>query len=718
MTVIGTPGHRASIALPVACCFSNDPLLTRHCPSSISLTSLSKRATLKTAMKEDVKQRIKWLREVIRHHNTLYHVNDQPEITDAEYDALFRELQELEATHPKLVTPDSPTQRVGAAPAEGFATITHAVPMLSLGNAFNIDEIRDFDRRVRRILDRQVVTYVTEPKLDGLSVELIYRDGVLVRGSTRGDGTSGEDVTLNLRTVRSVPLRLRPHNGAVPALLEVRGEVYIEKEALVRLNRERKKEESPPFANPRNLAAGSLRQLDPRITASRPLKIFCYNVGQVEGIAVETQEQLLHTLRELGIRVNPLFQVCHGIEEAADFYKRLQKERETLPYEADGVVIKVNDFASRQILGEVSRSPRWAVAGKFPAEQGITQILDIQVQVGRTGTLTPVAVLVPVRVRGVEISSATLHNEDEVRRKDVRIGDTVVVQRAGDVIPQVVRPLVERRTGEERAFKMPKKCPVCGSKVVRLEGEVAHRCLNVSCPARIKESIRHFVCKGGFDIDGFGMKLISQLVDKGIIQRLSDIFHLDKDTLVGLDRMGPKSASNLLTALEASKLITLPRFLFALGIPEVGEHAATLLADAFGSLKTLVKATEEDLVALAEIGPRTAEATVDFFANLENQAMISKLFKAGVTIRKTKGILATVLAGKRFVFTGTLSAMTREEAAQCVKSGGGAVVSSVSRRTDYVVVGENPGSKVQKARDLGVTALTEAEFLALVEHNA
>lgn len=669
-------------------------------------------------MKEGVYQRIERLRELIRHHDTLYYVRNQPEVTDAEYDALFRELQELETAHPALITMDSPTQRVGTAPAEGFATIAHAVPMLSLGNAFNIDEIKAFDQRVRKALDLQTVVYVAEPKLDGLSVELVYRDGVLAQGSTRGDGINGEDVTSNLRTIPSVPLRLRERKGAIPTLVEIRGEVYIEKEALVRLNRERVEDGLPPFANPRNLAAGSLRQLDPRVTVSRPLKIFCYDVGRTEGLSIDTQEQLLQTLHELGIRVNPLYQICRGIEKAIDFYERLQEAREALAYDADGVVIKVNDFALRRTLGEISRSPRWAVAAKFPAEQGITRILDIQLQVGRTGTLTPVALLEPVRVRGVEISSATLHNEDEVRRKDIRIGDTIVVQRAGDVIPQVLRPLTERRTGKERPFKMPKKCPVCGSEVVRLEGEVAHRCLNVSCPARIKESIRHFVYKGGFDIDGFGTKLIAQLVDKGIIQRVSDIFHLDKDTLVGLERMGPTSASNLLAAIESSKTIIFPRFLFSLGIPEVGEHAAMLLAKAFGNLETLMKATEEDLVGLQDIGPRTAEAIVDFFANPENRTMTSELLEASVVIEQAQRESSTELGGKRFVFTGALSSMTREEAAQRVKSLGGSVSASVSSRTDYVVAGENPGSKADKARALGVTTLTEAEFLALVEPHA
>lgn len=662
----------------------------------------------------EVKREIEELRERIRHHNYLYYVLDRPEISDAEYDALFRRLQELEEEHPELVTPDSPTQRVGAPPAEGFKTAVHTVPMLSLGNAFSTDELREFDRRVRKLLDADEVIYIAEPKLDGLSVELVYRNGALVQGSTRGDGVNGEDVTLNLRTIRSIPLRLRPLAGAVPTLLEVRGEVYIDKEDLASLNQKRKEEGLSPFANPRNLAAGSLRQLDPRVTGTRPLKIFCYDIGRAEGIRIETQEDLLKTLPKLGIRTNPLYRLCHGIEEAIAFYEDLREERESLPYEADGVVIKVNDFAARRIVGEVTRSPRWAIAGKFPAEQGITRVKDIIVQVGRTGVLTPVAVLEPVRVRGVEISHATLHNEDEVKRKDIRIGDTVIVERAGDVIPQVVGPLPERRTGAERPFVMPPTCPVCGSAVVRLEGEVAHRCVNISCPARIKESILHFVSKGGFDIDGFGAKLVDQLVDKGLVRRISEIFHLDRETLIGLERMGKKSAENLLTAIEESKSIPLSKFLFALGIPEVGEHTADLLAAAFPSLKDLIAAKEEDLLALPEVGPRTAEGIVDFFSNPSNKEMIAELLAAGVDLRGQVAPTSAALAGKRFVLTGTLSTMTRGEAGAQIKKRGGTVSSSVSARTDYVVVGENPGSKAQKARELNITTLTEDEFLSLL----
>jgi DNA ligase (NAD+) len=669
-------------------------------------------------MGKDVRSEIGRLREEIERHNYLYHVLDRPEISDSEYDLLFRRLVKLEAAHPELVTPDSPTQRVGATPAEGFATAVHAVPMMSLANAFSVEEVHDFDRRVKKLLGRDDVAYVAEPKLDGLSVELVYRDGLFVQGSTRGDGVNGEDVTANLRTIRSVPLRLRRPGGRAPALLEVRGEVYIDKEDLLRLNREREEEGLLPFANPRNLAAGSLRQLDPRITGARPLRIFCYDVGRVDGVRIETQVELLETLVELGIRVNPLYALCQGIEEAIAFYERLAEERETLPYEADGVVLKVDDFAARRVLGEISRSPRWAVAAKFPAEQGTTRLKEILVQVGRTGTLTPVAILEPVRVRGVEISRATLHNEDEVKRKDIRAGDIVLVQRAGDVIPEVVRPLVERRSGAERPFVMPTACPVCGGPIVRLEGEVAHRCLNLSCPARIKESILHFVSKGGLDVEGFGPRLVDQLVERGIVRRLDDLFRLDRESLLGLERMGEKSAGNLLTALAKSKSVSLPKFLFALGIPEVGEHTAELLAAAFPELRRLIDASEEELVAIPEIGPRTAEAIRDFFANPENRSLINELITAGVVPRAGPRGGSTALEGRRLVFTGTLSTMTREEAGERVKRLSGTVSSSVSGRTDYVVVGENPGSKAGEARALGVRTLTEDEFLALLEEHA
>jgi len=658
------------------------------------------------------------LRQEIEHHNHLYYVLDRPEIPDAEYDALFRRLTQLESDRPDLVTPDSPTQRVGSSPADGFATIPHAVPMLSLGNAFDEDGLRDFDRRVRAILDTDELTYVAEPKLDGLSVELVYREGAFSRGSTRGDGRNGEDVTANLRTIPSVPLRLRADGGIVPGLVEVRGEVYIDKADLLALNARREEDGLPPFANPRNLAAGSLRQLDPRVTAGRPLKIYCYDVGRIEGVAIASQAELLTRLPALGLRVNPLFEICVGIESAVAFYRRLMEEREGLAYETDGIVVKINDFAARRTAGTVSRSPRWAIAGKFPAQQGITRLTDIVVSVGRTGILTPVAVLDPVRVHGVEITSATLHNEDEIERKGVLIGDTVVVQRAGDVIPQVVKPLPKHRTGDERPFTMPKTCPACGSDVVRLEGEVAHRCLNTACPARFQQSILHFICKGGLDVEGLGHKLVRQLVEKGLVTSLADLFRLDRETLAGLERLGPKSAGNLLAALDAAKDVPLGRFLFALGIPEVGDRAAEILANAFGSLARISDAAEEALMDLPEIGPKTAAAIVGFFRNKENRATIAELHDVGLRITATPaGERTGLLSGRRFVFTGTLSGMTRSEAGERVKALGASVSSTVARATDFVVVGENPGSKADKARALGVPQLTEAEFLSLLEQH-
>ncbi len=661
------------------------------------------------------KREIDRLREEIRRHNYAYYVLDNPTITDSEYDALYRRLEVLEREHPDLITPDSPTQRVGAAPATGFPTAVHAIPMLSLANAFSEDELRDFDRRVRKVLEMDDVVYIAEPKLDGLSIELVYENGILVRGSTRGDGVNGEDVTANLRTIRSIPLHLRNISESTPPLIEARGEVFINKDDLRKLNEKRESEGLAPFANPRNLAAGSLRQLDPHVTATRPLRFYAYDYGRLQGIEVASQSELLDVLSSLGIPTNPLRRTCHGIEAAISFYHEFQQMREELPYEADGIVIKVNDFASREKLGAVSRSPRWAIAGKYPAKQGITKLNDIIVQVGRTGVLTPVAILEPIRLHGVEITHATLHNEDEIRRKDIRIGDQVIVQRAGEVIPQIVGAVIERRDGTEREFVMPATCPVCGSDVVRLPGEVAHRCLNVSCPARIVESIVHFVSKGGFDIDGFGVKLVEQLLEHGKISRVSDIFRLTYEDLVQLDRMGPKSASNLLAAIERSKQIPLSRLLFALGIPEVGEHTADVLARHLKSLDAIMSAETDVLESIPEIGPRTAEGIVDYFSRSENQEMISDLLASGVKIiSPDEAESDQLLEGKKFVLTGTLSTMTRSEATRAIKDRGGEVSASVSSKTDFVVIGENPGSKATKAQQLGVSTLNEEEFLKLL----
>ena len=663
-----------------------------------------------------VTQEIAKLRAEIERHNYLYYVRNEPELTDAEYDALYRKLEQIEAEHPELVAPDSPTQRVGSQPSQSFASIEHSIAMLSFGNAFDADGLRDFDRRVRSQLGAGQVTYVAEPKLDGLAVELVYRDGHLVSGSTRGDGHIGEDVLANLRTIRSIPLRLRKSEGSPPSLLEVRGEVFIEKLAFAALNRQREVDELPAFANPRNLAAGTLRQLDTRVTASRPLSIYCYDVGLIEGITIESQQQLLNILPKLGLRVNRHYRTCSGIEDVIGFYQDILDSRQDLPYEADGIVAKVDSFAARETLGTVSRSPRWAIAGKFPASQGITILKDIVVSVGRTGALTPVAVLEPVRIHGVQISNATLHNEDEILRKDIRIGDTVVVERAGDVIPKIARSMPQLRTGNERSFVMPATCPICGSDVVRVEGAAAHRCLNTTCPARFRQSVLHFISKGGLDVEGMGPKLITQLVDGGIVSSLADLLKLDRDTLINLERLGPKSADNVVSALDDAKKVSLNRFLFALGIPGVGTHLAQVLAHHFGDLDSLAQANEEELASIREIGPLSAHAIVAFFANEQSRQTIRDLLDAGLTLEApSEESERGGLAGQRFVFTGTLSTATRSQAGERVKSRGGIVASSVGKTTDFVVMGDNPGSKADKARELGVRLLTEDEFLHLLE---
>lgn len=664
-------------------------------------------------MPKEIRERVEKLQEEIRRYDYHYYVLNQPLISDAEYDKLFRELVELERKYPELVTPGSPTQRVGAPPAEEFAPVEHAIPMLSLANCFDDAELGEWDDRVRRMLGGERVEYVCEPKLDGLSVELVYVDGVFTVGSTRGDGRVGEDVTRNLRTIKQVPLRLFPLGEKLPRLLEARGEVYMEKEAFRRLNAERERAGEPLFANPRNAAAGSLRQLDPSITALRPLKIFFYALGRVEGIEIRSQVELLTTFAELGLPVNPLWKRCRTLDEVKAFYRELLAMRDALPYETDGMVVKVNDFSQREMLGEISRAPRWAVAYKFPAEEATTRVLDISVQVGRTGALTPVAILEPVEVSGATVSRATLHNADEVRRKDVRIGDWVSVRRAGEVIPEVVKSIPERRTGQEREFRMPTRCPACGGPVTRPPGEVAHRCENLSCPARIKESIRHFASRRAMDIEGLGEKLVDKLVETGLVRKLSDLYRLRKEDLVNLERMGEKSAQNLLAQIARSKGAGLARLIFALGIRYVGEHLAEVLAEHFSSLEALGQATHEELLQVPEVGPRIAQSLVDFFRNEENRRLIQELRELGVKTEAEKPKEGP-LSGKTFVFTGALSAFTREEARRMVESLGGRVAAGVSRKVDYVVVGADPGDKLRKARELGLTILTEEEFRRLV----
>lgn len=668
---------------------------------------------------EEARHRIEALREEIEQHNYNYFVLNQPTISDAEYDRLLRELQELEEQFPQFKSPTSPTQRVGAPPQTEFKTVRHTLPMLSLANAFSDEEVREFDARVKKLAERDQIEYVAEPKFDGLAVELVYEDGIFVLGSTRGDGETGEDVTANLKTIKSIPLQLRkPTDLPIPHKLEVRGEVYMEIEDFRKLNEAREKAGEPLFANPRNAAAGSLRQLDPKITAQRRLYMFCYDVGQTVGIAFHTQEELLATLPRYGLRVCPIYKVCKSIDEALEFYREMQERREELPYEADGIVIKVNDFRIREIVGEVSRNPRWAIAYKFPPKQATTRVKDIIVQVGRTGKLTPVAVLEPVPLGGVTVRHATLHNQDEIEKKDIRMGDWVLIQRAGDVIPEVVHSITSRRTGTEKRFTMPERCPVCGDRVVRLPEEVDYRCVNISCPARLKESILHYASKGAADIEGLGERWVEALMNAGLVKEIPDLYKLKERVieLVRLERMGPKLAENLLKSIEKSKRISLARFLYGLGIRHVGEHLAELLAQRFRGLEALMNASEEELLAVEEVGPTVAQSILSFFQDERNREMIRKLREAGVQIiEEISSPRSGPLAGKTFVFTGTLKSMTRAHAEALVKAAGGRVSSNVSRKTDYVIAGEEPGSKLERARALGVTVLSEEEFRKLIK---
>ncbi len=653
------------------------------------------------------------LRREIAYHDHRYHVLDDPEISDAEYDALFRRLQTLETADPDLITPDSPTQRVGAAPQSGFATVRHAHQMLSLANVTTPDEMAEFDARVRKLLGREHVAYVVEPKLDGVAVELVYEAGLLTVGSTRGDGLVGEDVTANLRTVRSVPLRLREAARPVPARLEVRGEVYLPIAAFRALNREREEAGQPVFANPRNSAAGSLKQLDPRITATRPLALACHGVGSTDGLGVATHGALLDAFADWGLRPTPRHRLAPDRDAVEASFEELEAARDDLPFEVDGLVVKVNDLELQRLLGQVSRSPRWAVAWKFKPRQALTRILRIFPSVGRTGVLTPAAELEPVAVGGVTVRNVSLHNMDEVERKDVRVGDTILLERAGDVIPYVVRVLPERRSGRERKFHMPSHCPVCGAEVVRAEDEVAYRCLNAACPARLKQALRFFGSRAAMDIEGLGEKLVEQLVDRELVRDLADLYQLDEATLIGLERLGAKSAQNLLAQLERSKHTTLPRFLVALGIRQVGEATAKALAEHFGTLERLMAASPEALTEVRDVGPEVAATVHRFFAERRNRALIERLLAAGVrpaTVEAVRG----PLSGKTFVLTGTLSGMTRPEAQRRIEALGGRVTASVSAKTNYLVVGDDPGSKRARAEKLGVAILDEDAFRALV----
>ncbi|MCY4386357.1 MAG: NAD-dependent DNA ligase LigA [Desulfurellaceae bacterium] len=666
-----------------------------------------------TAVSQEIQQEVERLRTELALHNHRYYVLDEPLISDAEYDQLFRRLVDLETEYPELHDPASPTQKVGAPPLAAFTQVRHTVPMLSLANVVSRAEMQEFHQRVQRTLETtQDVEYVAEPKIDGVAVELVYENGKLTVGSTRGDGVTGEDVTANLKTVRSIPLTLLSQPAhPIPRRLEVRGEVFLPKASFRSLNDTRAETGEPLFANPRNATAGSLKQLDSAITAQRPLDFFCYGVGQIEGDVFASYWELRRAFTGWGIKPVPLGRVCPTVEEVFTVCDDLETRRDSLEYDIDGVVIKVNSFALQAQLGQISRSPRWATAYKFPAIQATTTVLNIVPQVGRIGTLTPVAELAPVHIGGVTVKSASLHNMDEIKRKDIRIGDTVIVERAGDVIPYVVKTIPEKRTGRERSFVMPATCPVCGAQVAREEGEAAYRCTGPFCPAQLKESLKFFAARGSMDIDGLGEKIIDQLVDKKLAQDPGDLYLLTAEQLAALDRLGEKSAHNLVAALERSKTTTLPRLIAALGIRHLGEATARQLAEYFGDLDRIMQAEEEALQDVPDIGPEVARSVAAFFGQERNRAVVKKLLDTGVHFPRLEAKPAGRLHGQTFVLTGSLASLTRPQAKQRLEALGAKVTSSVSKKTDYVVAGIDPGSKRDKAEKLGVPILSEEELL-------
>ena len=668
----------------------------------------------KKKSKIKIKEEIEWLREEIRKHNYHYYVDDEPLISDYEYDLLMKQLIELERDYPEFITPDSPTQRVGAKPLEQFITARHLVPMLSLSNAFYEQELIDFDQRVRKNFPHQYYDYVVELKIDGLAIALVYEKGILNRGATRGDGITGEDITQNLRTIKSIPLKLREYKGM--DTIEVYGEVYMSRENFKKLNEERMKRMENLFANPRNAAAGSVRQLDPATTASRQLDTFIYQATLPRKEYFATHMEVLNFLRAAGFRVNTNIKPCANIEQVIEYCNSWQKKKNELNYDIDGMVIKINQLSLREKLGSTSKSPRWAIAYKFPAEQMTTVVRDIIVGVGRTGALTPVALLEPVVVSGSKVQRATLHNEDEIKRKDIRIGDTVLIQKAGEVIPEIVQVIKEKRNGKEKIFRMPERCPVCGSKVVKLNEEVVSRCNNISCSAQVKERIRHFVSRSALDIEGLGPALINQLVDTKVIKDFADLYYLKREDLLNLERMAEKSSDNTIRAIEDSKNRPLSNLIYALGIRHVGVYASQLLAERIDSLSDLEKFTWEDFVNIEGIGPIMAESIILFFQQKENREIIEKLKQAGVNLsakKKTAG--KNPLEGLQFVLTGTLEHFTREEAKGIIERLGGRVTSNVTKKTDLLLLGQDPGQKYQKAKELNIKIIAEEDFRKMIE---
>jgi len=658
--------------------------------------------------KAEAKKQIKKLRDEIDNHNYKYYVENNPAISDYEYDLLLKKLEKIELEYPDFITPDSPTQRVGEQPVEGFETVEHKIPMLSLANTYTYDELREWDERVKKyVLDAE---YVVEPKIDGAGVALLYEKGIFIRGATRGDGIRGDNITQNLKTIYSIPLKLR--NNTLKNV-EVRGEVYMPISGFKKYNKKQEKKEGAIFANPRNASAGSLRQLDSRIVAERPLDIFIYFVSYSDK-DLRTQEKSLESLKQAGFRINPFTKKVKNIDEAIKYCKKLEEKREKLDYEIDGAVIKVNSFAQQKLLGNTSKNPRWAISYKFAAKQSTTKLNDISVQVGRTGTLTPVAVLEPVEVGGVTVSRATLHNFEELERKDIRIGDTVLIERSGDVIPQVVKSIEEKRTGSEKQKKIPSKCPVCGTEVVHTEGEVAVRCPNKMCPARLKWRIKYFSSRDAMDIDHLGGQTVDKLLDEGLVKNIADLYSLKKEDMLKLEGFKEKSAQNLIDSIEKSKQQDLSRLIYGLGIRHVGKYAAQLLASKYSSIDELSKANEEELKEIDGLGDKSAEAIATFFATEENIVLIERLKDIGVkTKTEKKGNLP--FQGKKFLFTGGLNSMSRPEASDLVKKQGGMVAGSISKDLDYVVVGDKPGSKFEKAKKLGLKIISEKEFKEIVE---